>query len=949
MPCSSLPPLFFFIFFVFLLPLVLSLPSFPSDNLTLYGDAFFSHKAITLTTHQPSCSSSSIGRAFFIYPLRFLDPQTNSTASFSSRFSFSILSSPSCPSGDGLAFLIASSTHFPALSMGLPQPSPSSSSFFAVEFDTTFDPSLGDINDNHVALDVNSASSFASVDALSRGIDLKSGKLITAWVEYRHAIKMVRVWLAYSSTRPPTPILASKIDLSERLEDFMHVGFTASNGEGSSDYLIHHWQFTTLDHDSRSMDVVDEGDCFLCYEGDSTGFGYDSNARENERRKKIAEMALGLAGLTAFVVSVMAAMVVVCVFLTRRKGGVRKNREQGQSCRFQTSKVPTRLSLSEIKSATMGFNRDRLVGEGASAKVYKGYLPFGGDVAVKRFERENDLDCLHNPFATEFATMVVYEHSSSTREATIPAGTMGYLAPEYVYSGVPTVKTDVYSFGVVVLEVASGRKPVEDDGTVVVDYVWSLWERRKLIEAADPRLMGKFDALDMERMLLVGLLCVHPDDHKRPRVREAARILKKEAPLPLLPPTKPRVRIRPISPHATPETPYVVADSFTTDEAPYLTPRRKADSQFSATLLSHIKTILLSQPNPTLALLQHQRIVIKMETVCLKCGDRGFQVALVFCSGCKAYALHRYCLKGPVIFTDAVTWFCDDCAKRFRIPPSLDQSTPLSSVTRNYKNLEKNVTQSTRVVANCKERVKKLNKLQKEKIKKKHKEGKVNYETKGVLSSSPELEHPQCIISSEEECEVTNECGAAPRDVANTDLGLQTVPFSQGATNNDSSCVELHDRVYAQPLIDPIWRGSIYFCNETIGTVSGLLAHVSDLACSKVAQETGRFPEVLHAELVPKSIVWPESFKRKEPTDQDIALFFFPDSEGTEKVFDALVDDVICQEHAIRFVAKNTELLVFPSTELPIAYWRFEAKYYLWGVFKRKQTSEQRNNGACRD
>lgn len=159
-----------------------------------------------------------------------------------------------------------------------------------------------------------------------------------------------------------------------------------------------------------------------------------------------------------------------------------------------------------------------------------------------------------------------------------------------------------------------------------------------------------------------------------------------------------------------------------------------------------------------------------------------------------------------MIFTDAVTWFCDDCAKRFRIPPSLDQSTPLSSVTRNYKNLEKNVTQSTRVVANCKERVKKLNKLQKEKIKKKHKEGKVNYETKGVLSSSPELEHPQCIISSEEECEVTNECGAAPRDVANTDLGLQTVPFSQGATNNDSSCVELHDRVYAQPLIDPIWR-----------------------------------------------------------------------------------------------------------------------------------------------
>jgi len=75
-------------------------------------------------------------------------------------------------------------------------------------------------------------------------------------------------------------------------------------------------------------------------------------------------------------------------------------------------------------------------------------------------------------------------------------------------------------------------------------------------------------------------------------------------------------------------------------------------------------------------------------------------------------------------------------------------------------------------------------------------------------------------------------------------------------------------------------RGSIYFSNETIGAVSGLLAHVSNLACSKAVEETGHFPEVLHAELVPRSIVWPESFKSREPTDQDIALFFFPDSEG---------------------------------------------------------------------
>lgn len=163
-----------------------------------------------------------------------------------------------------------------------------------------------------------------------------------------------------------------------------------------------------------------------------------------------------------------------------------------------------------------------------------------------------------------------------------------------------------------------------------------------------------------------------------------------------------------------------------------------------------------------------------------------------------------------MIFTGPVKWFCDDCVKKLSLPPSLDQSTPLSSVTRNYKNLEKNAIQTKRVFTNIEERVKKRHKLLKKKTKKEHKKGKVNSvfvdETKGVLSSSHDLQHPQNIISSQEEREVTNEREAAPRDVTSSDLGLQSVPFSEGATCNDSSCIELYGCVHAQPLIDPIWR-----------------------------------------------------------------------------------------------------------------------------------------------
>ncbi|TKY51379.1 serine/arginine repetitive matrix protein 2 [Spatholobus suberectus] len=345
-----------------------------------------------------------------------------------------------------------------------------------------------------------------------------------------------------------------------------------------------------------------------------------------------------------------------------------------------------------------------------------------------------------------------------------------------------------------------------------------------------------------------------------------------------------------------------------------------------------------------------------METVCLHCGDRGFPKTLVFCTECKAYALHRYCLKGPVIFIDEVTWFCEDCATKLGVPPSLDQTTPRSLETRDFVNLKNNAIQITRVPKNCIERVKKQNKQRKKKITKKQKKGKVNNsalvaKTKVMLSdshSSPKLEHPHCSISREEESKLENNCGPPPKDVANSDVGFKSVPVSQGATNNDSNCVELEGDGDAQPVSDIIWRGSMYFCNETIGTVSGLLVHLSDLACSKVVEEAGHLPEVLHVELLPRSMVWPESFKSGGPTDKDIALFLFPDSEGAEKDFDKLVDDIICLELAIRFVAKNAVLLIFPSTVLPIHYWRFEAKYYLWGVFRRKQTSNKTNDAVCR-
>lgn len=139
------------------------------------------------------------------------------------------------------------------------------------------------------------------------------------------------------------------------------------------------------------------------------------------------------------------------------------------------------------------------------------------------------------------------EHDKSP-DATVAAGTMGYLAPEYLLTGRATEKTDVFSYGAVVLEVASGRRPIEKDvkrvekngvGRNLVEWVWSLHKEGSVLVAADQRLGGEFEESEMRRVLLVGLACSHPDPIARPTMRAVVQMLVGETEVPIVPRSKP--------------------------------------------------------------------------------------------------------------------------------------------------------------------------------------------------------------------------------------------------------------------------------------------------------------------------------------------------------------------------------------------------------------------------
>ncbi|CAN6286372.1 unnamed protein product [Urochloa humidicola] len=142
----------------------------------------------------------------------------------------------------------------------------------------------------------------------------------------------------------------------------------------------------------------------------------------------------------------------------------------------------------------------------------------------------------------DFGLARLVDHARAAR-TTMVAGTRGYIDPECAVTCRATARSDVYSFGVVLLEIACGRKPVvpeEDESRVLlVRWVWELYGRGELLAAADARLLvdggGELDEAELERALVVGLWCVHPDSAARPSIRQAMAVLQFEAPLPELP------------------------------------------------------------------------------------------------------------------------------------------------------------------------------------------------------------------------------------------------------------------------------------------------------------------------------------------------------------------------------------------------------------------------------
>ncbi|XP_057957012.1 serine/threonine-protein kinase-like protein ACR4 [Malania oleifera] len=139
------------------------------------------------------------------------------------------------------------------------------------------------------------------------------------------------------------------------------------------------------------------------------------------------------------------------------------------------------------------------------------------------------IDEEHNARVADFGLSLLGPADSGSPLAELPAGTLGYLDPEYYRLHYLTTKSDVYSFGVLLLEILSGRKAIDmqfEEGNIV-EWAVPLIKSGNISAVLDPVLKAPSDLEALKRIANVACKCVRMRGKERPSMDKVTTALER--------------------------------------------------------------------------------------------------------------------------------------------------------------------------------------------------------------------------------------------------------------------------------------------------------------------------------------------------------------------------------------------------------------------------------------
>ncbi|CAN6994778.1 unnamed protein product [Brassica rapa subsp. trilocularis] len=539
---------------------------------------------------------NSYGQAFNDKPFPFKSSANGTLTSFSFTFFFAIVPEHKNKGSHGMAFVISPTRGIPGASsdqyLGIfnaTNNGESSNQIIAVELDVHKDDEFGDINDNHVGININGMKSIISAPAgyydqkgEFKTLSLISGKLLRITILYSHEERRLNVTLSppAETYHPKQPLLSLNQDLSPLLKEDMYVGFTASTGYiGAIHYMLIWYAYTfiivpqldfaipifppypKIRKHKKVLEVLEEweiacgphrfaySELFKATNGfkqilGEGGFGkvFKGTLPGSDSEIAVKRVSRGSSqGMREFLAEVTTIGRLRHPNLVRLLGYCRYKEElylvydcmpNGSLDKYLYGSDQEQLSWTQ---------RHKIIKDVAYALSYLHHDWL--QVVIHRDIKPANvlLDDKMNASLGDFGLAKLHERGHEVQTSRV-AGTFGYMAPELVRTGRPTTGTDVYAFvcyitfGVFMLEVSCGRRMfeprAESEQAVLPEWVVNRWEQGDIIEAAYERIRQDHDKGELELLLKLGVLCSHQAEEVRPDMSTVVKILEGVSELP---------------------------------------------------------------------------------------------------------------------------------------------------------------------------------------------------------------------------------------------------------------------------------------------------------------------------------------------------------------------------------------------------------------------------------
>ncbi|PPD95214.1 hypothetical protein GOBAR_DD07753 [Gossypium barbadense] len=494
-----------------------------------------------------------VGRVSYSRDVPIWDSRTNQVADFTTSFSFNIDTQGKTLSNyaAGLAFFLApAGFDIPPNSaggfLGLFNTTTSDSSrnqIVLVEFDT-YSNSEWDPPVQHIGINTNS---IASAKYTPWNFSLYDGKTADAWISYNATAQILSVTLNYKNTSISKNnfTLSHHVDLKEILPEWVKVGISAATSHKSERHRLLSWEFSSkrgagprrfsyndlvvATNNFSNQRKLGEGGFGAVYKG------YFNDSDTTVAVKKISRGSRQ--GRKEYITEIKIISRLRHRNLVQLLGWCHDGGEFLLVYDFMPNGSLDKHLFG--KKTPINWPCRYKIARGLATALLYLHEEWEQCVVHRDIKSSNVmLDSSFNVKLGDFGLARLMDHELGPLTTGL-AGTLGYMAPEYIRTGRASKASDVYSFGIVALEIATGRRsvdPIEENSQIgLVEWDWHLYGTGNLLSAVDERLHAEFDEEQIECLMIVGLWCAHPDSSLRPSIRQAIQVLDFDVALPNLP------------------------------------------------------------------------------------------------------------------------------------------------------------------------------------------------------------------------------------------------------------------------------------------------------------------------------------------------------------------------------------------------------------------------------